>query len=377
MTMHDVTPTRASAPGNRVISVDLDTVPRVDALLDRAGLGVFDRETVTSPIGRNTSWRGRTTSGRDVFVKHLTGHGADRRYRRSVGFETFVAAQSAGAIASPALLASEEESCLLVFELVTDTTTGGDLMVAEAFTEQHAGDLGTMLGELHEGKAPAGLVMDDSPPSLPPLGYFEGLSLDTYLEASAAELEAWQLLQDDDELIAALRRLREWESAAEGRPSHGDFRVDQVLFHEDRPYLADWEEFRLADPARDVGAFVGEWLFRAMLDLVTNRGDSDFVDLEFTHELVIERGTAKLERLLPLISAFLTSYFRRRGEIDADFSTRATGFAGWHLIDRLIAGAASSHRLTGVQRASAGVGRNAVLFPDRFSQIFGFEEAAA
>jgi len=373
LTTHEAeTPPRDA--GRRVAGVDLDSVPEIEALLVRAGMGTFVRETVTSPIGRNSSWRGTTTTGHRVFVKLLTGHGADRRFARSSQFEQFAAAQPPGALAAPTLYASDPESRVLVFELVDDAASGGDLMVAETFDEEHARNVGALLGDLHEGDVPAGMVLDDSVPSLPPLGYFEGLTIESYLEASAAELEAWRFLQADTELVSALHRLRRWEHAAPSRPSHGDFRVDQILFRDHRPVVADWEEFRLADPARDVGAFIGEWLFRAMLDLVTNRGDSGFVDLQFTHELVLERGAAKLERLLPLTSAFLASYVRRRGTVDPGFPVRATAFAGWHLLDRLIAGASSSHRLTGVQRASAGVGRKAVLTPERFSSIFGFTE---
>lgn len=357
-----------------VMSVDLDSVPEVDALLRRSGFGEFVRESITSPIGRNTSWRGRTTSGRDVFVKRLNGGDSASRFERSLSFERYLAAQPGHTMRSPTLYASDETTTLLVYDLIVGAETGGDLMVSESFEIDHARRIGAFMGELHDGTVPPDLFIDSTPPSLPPLHFFEGLPLNSYLDSSAAELEAWTLLQSDAPLTAALHRLRGWESAAERKPSHGDFRVDQLLFVDQDIYVTDWEEFRLADPARDVGAFIGEWLFRSMLDLVTDRGDSSFIDVEFTHDIVLARGTEKLERLLPLVHAFLETYLSRRGDVGVGFGTRATGFAGWHLIDRLIAGASSSHRLAGVQRASAGVGRQAVLEPQQFAAVFGFQE---
>lgn len=365
----------AASEARAVISIDLDSVPEVDALLRRSGLGEFVRDTVTSPIGRNTSWRGRTTSGRNVFVKRLNGSDRAHRLERSLAFEQFIAVQPSHTLGTPRLLAYAKGDVLLVHELVVGAETGGDLMVKESFRQEQARRIGTFMADLHEGAIPDGLIVDTTPLSLPPLHFFEGLPLKSYLESSAAELEAWTLLQSDAPLIAALYRLRAWEHAAEARPSHGDFRVDQLLFAGDDIILTDWEEFRLADPARDVGAYIGEWIFRAMLDLITDRGDSDFIDIEFTHEVVLTRGTQKLERLLPLVHSFLDSYLSRRRDVGEGFGVRATGFAGWHLIDRLIAGASSSHRLAGVQRASAGVGRKAVLEPQQFAAIFGFDEA--
>lgn len=359
----------------RVTPVDLDTHPEVERMLVAAGLGRLRRETVTAPIGRNTSWAGTTDTGVPVFVKRLRAGDCAARFDRSVAFHRFLEAH-AGGLQAPSLLAADGEHHLLAFELVVDAETGGDLMVAEQFTLDHARQVGEMIGSLHAGAVPDGVELDQTPPPLPPLGFFEGLSLGSFLESSAAELEAWRLLQADRPLTDALHRLRAQEQAAPRVPSHADFRVDQLLFRDDRVLLADWEEFRLADPARDVGAFAGEWIFRSMLDVVTDRGDDRFVDLEFTHAAVVQRGAEKLERLLPLVHAFWEGYRSWRSQVDAGFAARATAFAGWHLLDRLVAGAASTHRLSGIQRGAAGVGRRAVLDPERFSFVLGLGAAA-
>ncbi|MFG2678581.1 class V lanthionine synthetase subunit LxmK [Streptomyces sp. NPDC048392] len=354
--------------------IDLDAVPEIDKLLSELSLGTFVRESVTSPIGRNSAWAGATTTGRQVFVKRLTGGGGDTTARmdRTLAFEAYARTAHLPEVRSPALLGSDPEHQLVVFERVTDAQTGGELMVEETFTEEQSHQVGRAIGQLHRTPPVDASGLDSTPPPFPPLGFLRGLPMSTYVQASAGELEAWRLLQGDQVLIDALRRLGELERTAPRGPSHCDFRVDQLLVRKDTLFITDWEEFRLADPARDVGAFAGEWIFRSVLDLVTDRGDEVFTDLEFTHELIMQRGVEKMKRLLPLVRQFWCGYREVREEVDEGMAVRATAFAGWHLLDRLIAGAVSSTRLSGIQRAAAGVGRAAVVTPEKFSLTLGF-----
>lgn len=360
--------------GKEVSPVDLDTVPEVDKLLVDLGLGPFVRDSVTSPVGRNDAWTGVTARGADVFVKRLTGADADirARMRRMLSFEEYAAAARPAGLHRPALLGSDTERRIAVFERVADADNGAQLMVDEAFTREHAHQIGRIVGRLHDTPPPAEMELDEQPPPFPPVPFLRGLPLSVHTGSSAGELEAWRLLQGDAVLIEALERLRDMERAAPRVPSHCDFRVDQLLVRPEAIYITDWEEFRLADPARDVGAFAGEWIYRSVLDLVTNRGDTMFIDVEFTHELIIRRGAEKMRRLLPLVEAFWQGYTQVRESMDETLPVRATAFAGWHLLDRLVAGALSASRLTGIQRAAAGVGRSAVVSPEKFAATLGF-----
>lgn len=355
-----------------VVPVDLGSVPEVDKLLVDLGLGPFEQGTVTSPIGRNDAWAGVTAGGNEVFVKRVTGAGREARMRRLLAFEAYAAAASMDEVRRPALLGSDEEKCLVVFERVGDARSGAELMVDEEFTGEQARRIGRMIGHLHRSTSPETAGVDDTPPPFPPVEFLHGLPMASYIRSSAGELEAWRLLQNDPVLIEALKRLREAEAGSPRVPSHCDFRVDQLLVRSDEIFITDWEEFRLADPARDVGAFAGEWIFRSVLDIVTNRGDDFFVDTEFTHEMILRRGAEKMQRLLPLVREFWVGYVGVRREVDEGLAVRATSFAGWHLLDRLIAGAVSSPRLSGIQRAAAGVGRTAVVSPEKFSLTLGF-----
>ena len=360
-----------------VLPVGLDDVPEVDRLLCRLGLGPLAPESVTAPVGRNDAWAGPTTRGHEVFVKRLVGGDEDvaARMARMLSFDRYLAGARPAGVRSPELLGSDTAHRLVVFARITDAETGAQLMVDETFSGDRAEHVGRVVGQMHATPPPDDVEVDDVPPPLPPLAFVRGLPMPAFVGASAAELDAWRLMQNDTVLGTALENLLEMEQRAPRVPSHCDFRVDQLLFHGDELLITDWEEFRLADPARDVGAFAGEWIFRSVLDLVTDRGDETFTDVEFTHEMVLQRGAEKMRRLLPLVADFWRGYTSVRKDIDTEMPVRATAFAGWHLLDRLLAGAVSSTRLTGIQRAAAGVGRGALVNPAKFASTLGFGEA--
>lgn len=356
--------------------VGLDRVPSVDALLVKLGLGPFVRDSLSAPVGRNDVWSGFTANGRKVFVKKLLGHDDDvrDRMRRILAFERFSESLLEGGLPSPRILGSDLDEGLVVFGFLETARNGAELMVDETFDNELAATVGRMIGRLHAAKAGSSLEVDQSLPKYPPIHLLQGLPLELFDSSSFGELETWRLMQGDSELVRGLERLRAVEERAPKVPSHCDLRVDQFLIADDKVYLADWEEFRLADPARDVGAFAGEWLYRSVLDIVTNRGDTDtvFLDLEMTHDTVLSRGVEKMERLLPRARHFWLAYREVRPDVDEGLAVRATAFAGWHLLDRLVAGAARASRLSGIARAAAGVGRAALLTPEKFATTLGF-----
>jgi hypothetical protein len=358
--------------------VDLDRHPAVDALLVELGLGRFVRESLSAPVGRNDSWAGATESGRQVIVKRLVGPPADVRSRldRLLGFERFVAGSPALAAYAPPFLGVDRAAGLVAYEYLDGARNGAVLIVDDEFPAELAESVGRAVGQLHGANPVDTDYLDDSLPPLPRTSLLEGLPLPMFNQLSAGEMQAWRLMQQDPELITGLVEMGKRELAAPKVPSHCDFRVDQLLVSGDRIYITDWEEFRLADPARDVGSFAGEWLHRSVLDIVTSRGDGDaqFVDLELTHEQVLRRGAEKLERLLPRFHHFYRGYRSERPDLDGGFAERVTAYAGWHLLDRLLAGARHSQRLSGIERAAAGIGRKTVLSPEKFAPVLNLDE---
>lgn len=344
-------------------------------LLVRRGLGVLVDDEQTAVKGRNHNRVGTTDAGHPVFVKRLDPEQPDARarFRRLLSFEA-MSATADTALSTPPCLGWDEEELTVIFRWLQGARSGADLAEEEAFTDGLAKRAGRAVGALHT--LPAAESADD-PPFLPPLAFFHALPARYYAQASGASLEAWCLLQNDSELAEAVGELRRMEAAAPHTAAHCDLRLDQFLWDDDTLWLCDWEEFRYADPARDVGDFVGEWLFRAVLELPSKElghpgvvGDLG-ADEAAAHRDVVERGVRELTRLRTRNIAFWAGYRERVPEPDPGLAKRATAFAGWHLMDRMLAAAERRPRLSALDRAAAGIGRSALIHPGRFVTALG------
>ncbi|MFJ2033282.1 class V lanthionine synthetase subunit LxmK [Streptosporangium sp. NPDC087985] len=348
----------------------LSEVPEVNILLERLGLGTLDAGTVDAFPGRNNNWAGHTTSGERVFVKRLDGDRDDSltRFRRVLDLQSLISHHSRDTLRCPPLLGVDEESRLLVFEWLENGRAGNDLATKGEFDADLAYRAGQSVGALHQLPA----AIDGSPHPLPPVWALHAIPLTMFSAARVAELHYWTLLQKDRPLIAALETLREREqSQIELKPCHGDLRLDQFLLDADQLYMLDWEESRIADPARDVGAFAGEWLYHAIRKINSDVDKFHGPDTTLSHDLIVERGSVEIAQVRPLISAFWQGYRDSSVPIDSGLAERATSFAGWHLLDRLLATAGMQTRLRPVDLAAAGIGRTALLAPARFTATMG------
>jgi thiamine kinase-like enzyme len=336
------------------IEPDLDRMPQLNAMLTNLGLGTLAPDSVTTSAGRNHNWAGTTSAGTRVFVKHIGGDAQDAsiRLRRAISVET-------SHLAVPRCLGWDENTRLMVFELLTPASTGAQLATDGTFDNGLARQAGKLIAALHS----AGLSVDRAH-AHPPIEPLESLPWQTFVQATGAELELWRILQSDESMIPALRRLHAEQQAAVPTPVHCDLRLDQFLACDGRLYLTDFEELRLADPARDIGAFAGEWLTHA----VTQIGGAT---TELSHEDILELSSAEFERARPLISAFWQAYVTGTGRSDSTLARRATAFAGWHQFERAFANAHTRSRLTALHRAMVGVGRLAILRPDSFADAIG------
>ncbi|MFG7944343.1 class V lanthionine synthetase subunit LxmK [Streptomyces cacaoi] len=370
-----------SQRGVHPASGELDRVPAVGALLARLGLGEFEENSVDSRPGRNDIWCGTTTTGASVFVKRMTGDPFDiqQRTRRLLSFETALRAffpfprGSGAALDAPRLLGHDAEAAVFAFTRVTDGEPGNDLMIERRLDEDTARRCGRAVAHLHSLRPGEAAQLDDSVPLFPSLKLLEGIPDTMFDLLGTAELQMWRLLQTDDELRGAVARLLRREREAPRVPVHCDLRLDQFLIAGEHLTLTDWEELRLGDPARDVGAFIGECLYRSVLDIVSGRGEVDFTAASLTVEDVLRRGVERIRARQPLMAAFTAGYAQGRPGRDPRLAARAAAFAGWHLIDRMIATAHFRPRLLGIERAAAGIGRTALLDPDRFVGSLGLE----
>jgi aminoglycoside phosphotransferase (APT) family kinase protein len=357
---------------------DLAKYPEVDALLGRLGLGPFVPGTLASPPGRNECWTGVTEHGSSVFVKKIHSHDAAERLRRMVFF-----AERAGraGLATPEVLGQDEENGVLVFRYLEGARSLLDLFSsseaddgAEEFDLEWCVRAGRLLAEVHALPSEG---FDTSEHPLPPLPLMDAIPLWAYTRQSGAELHLWQLLHGDRHVAEALTELRRSDTPEQVRPwtpIHGDVRLDQFLVSGGELHLTDAEETRMGDPARDVGAFAGEWLFQAVnrIPLVLQR-TQDVGQLP-NHEEIVATGSAELDRLSPRTQAFFTAYLSRAGldsEQEQALAVRAARYAGWHMLDRMISIARERNRLAPVPRAAAGIGRSLLFNPAQFPASLG------
>jgi hypothetical protein len=346
---------------------DPHSISRLNSTLTGLGLGTLTEDAVRSFAGRNPNWAGTTSTGARVFVKHISGdaRAATVRLRRAITVETERLADRFGLV-TPRCLGWDANARLIVFELLTPARTGAELAAAGEFGDHRAEQAGRLVAALHSASLAGG---GQPAPPFPAPAPLESLSWPEFASATAAELELWRILQNDAALPAALRRLHLAQERAVPAPTHCDLRLDQFIEHGGQLYLTDWEELQLADPARDVGAYAGEWLYHAITRL-----DAGHADL--SHEDVVDLAAEEFAEVRPRIRAFWRTYVHAVGRADPDLAVRAAAFAGWHQFTRAFAGAHASSRLSVIDRAAAGVGRTALLAPHQFAEELGLGSSA-
>jgi Phosphotransferase enzyme family len=351
-----------------MLATDRIPLPLTD-FLERLGVGTLDGQVSSFP-GRSETWAGVTSAGVPVFAKRAAGEPRDvrRRLRRTEAMAGLLADHRV--VRTPRCLGVDEPARLAAFELLEDAVTAADLLAAGGFGTDLAHEAGRMVGVLHGLTAPGAVAGDRSEPPMPPTAGLAAIPLAAYEQSSAAELEMWGIVHSDASLAGAIGRLRKRERRCARTLVHGDLRLDQLLLHNGLLYLVDWEECRLADPARDVGAFAGECLYRGVLGMASPARDGDDAP---TGSDALAGGVREFALLRPLIESFWDGYRRARpaAHADPDLAVRAVAFAGWHMFDRVWATAQQRARLSPVERAAAGVGRRAMLSPELLTGTIG------
>lgn len=350
---------------------------QLDDLLRRAGHQPADGATARVLAGRNDNFSVRTHGGEPLFVKQFANPSdaapdTATNLAQALAFERYrdTHADALAGLGAPALVAADEAHALVVYALLPEVRTCAELADGGELTVQHLHDVGAALAPLH-----ACPTTDQVPTlrhRLPPSGAFVAIAQRSWAMASSAELEAWGLLQSDRDVIDGVKQLRRSEDTGEhATPIHGDLRLDQVLVSVGGVHLTDFEDFRLGDPARDVGSLLGELAYRAILAIIKDRDASFTLDVEFTHEEILERGTRELDDTIPLLQALWRGYRSVPGRADPQLAERSAAWLGWHMFDRLLAASKDRNKLLSVHRAAAGIGRAVLLAPQRYVDTFG------
>jgi aminoglycoside phosphotransferase (APT) family kinase protein len=352
-----------------VAPIALAEAPEVSAFLNELGLGRLDPDRITSSFGRNDIWAGHTNSGQAVFVKRLVGAADDIRARvRRVRAVDELLRGARPEVPSPRCLGVDEERGLVATRLLDGAEDGSQLYDAGRITEPLSAQMGRLVGRTHGLIPSAGFDSARREPHGPAPGTLRALPLADFGRATAAELEVWRLLHGDPALADALGALAARERAT--ALIHGDLRLDQFLLHDGTLHLTDWEECRMGDPARDIGAIAGEWLIRAIVRLSNAEPDPDGGQ---DAGWLVQGAVTELRQVRPQIAAFWLGYREVRGRAadDHELACTATAVAGRHLIDRLFAAASMRGRLLAVHRAAVGVARRLLTQPGQFTGVVG------
>ncbi|WP_446664895.1 class V lanthionine synthetase subunit LxmK [Flexivirga sp. B27] len=348
-------------------------VQDISAITDRVahivGCPVSEDE-VRGFVGRNDNLLMSLSDGRQVLVKRLLGPADSIRQRleSTIAFEEGHARGAELSFRTPHFYGSDDELALLVYEYLPESLTVQEILSRGWLDEDHAGDLGRMVADIHRLQT----ARDAAHPARSANSFY-ALSVEDFANCSGAETEAWSLLQHDRRVVEAMKSLRTMSEEAPRRPVHADLRLDQFVLKDDVTYLVDWEEFRLGDPAIDVGTVIGEFLHFGAAGLFKDLDVDPSLAPGAAHEALMAQGASHLAEVEPLVTAFWRAY-RDTAEPDADLAVRATAYAGWHFFDRLLSGALHGAMLSAADRGLAGIGRGALIDPEHFVPSLGLTQ---
>ena len=344
----------------------------------RLGLGRAQPDSISELIGRNDNCLVSSYTAGEIFLKFFAGSPFDssRRFERSLAFEKSVAATTHSLWRSPEFLGAVDEPRVAAYRRIPGAVSANSLMSDGTFHTTLAERCGRAVAEVHSLTNTVHSLkntecMDGFGPEQVIRRRLRALTIPEYAESSGGELEVWALLQHDRRFQESLDALADASELAPTTVCHGDLRLDQFLVSGDDLFIIDWEEMRLADPAIDIGSFAGEWLHRAAFLMFSDlEADPTGTSAE-AHESLVSRGERELDVVRPFIVAFWRGYREQRDDIDDNLAVRATAYAGWHLFDRLLAGAMVRAQISHAERAIAGIGRSALISPGEFTEVIG------
>ncbi|MFF1279603.1 class V lanthionine synthetase subunit LxmK [Streptomyces sp. NPDC058299] len=341
---------------------------------ERLGLGSFQPSDETPRGGRNESVTGTTSRGGEVFVKKLKGQHSKHRLQKLISFEETCRLHLPPALRTPDCLGWDAASSVVVFRWLKAAKSGHALAASGSFTDDLAHRCGALLAAVHavppDILTPVARLEQPNP--------FKALSLSYYEQASGGELEVWRVLHQNDHVVASVDSLHEKSAQAEHTLIHADLRLDQFLVDQEGPLLCDWEEWDVDDPAHDIGAFAGEWLYRAVLGMNTARPAESEDDVlpaaghaSTAHARVMDRGLSRLAMARDKVAAFWAGYSSTLKSPAVSVAERATGYAGWHLLERVLSGAELRPQLNTLDRMLLGIGSTALRSPQKFVKVIG------
>lgn len=194
------------------------------------------------------------------------------------------------------------------------------------------------------------------------------LTPEEYANASGAELECLSLLQSDARL---LQSLCDYATRSNYKAMiHGDIRLDQFLYSLDnKVWIIDFEEYSLGDALKDLGGIIGSVLFDVYLKIFCDSWEfgDEVSDEQAINEYLLKREKELLREVSPLLKQFLDTYQSESGQtVDTELLSINLGA---FLLERVLSRAKLSFRLSAIDKAIMGVGREFIISNHRLSKI--------
>ncbi len=318
--------------------------------------------------GRNHNQRIDLGGGATRFRKRIAGGGYDakRRFNNLLLWDNLIEGHQS--IRSPKILRSDSEAMELDFEWIEAAQPVHQLLHNEdgkRCSLLHSAIL--VVAEIHSIPGPwAGVARN---PATRGASVLRGIDVDEYARASGGELELLSLFHSDNALFEAANRLIAVRNGDSGREvlSHGDLRADQfVLAAGGEIWVVDLEELCTAPPEFDLAHLYASLVFMSVYDVCTVE-QPDETENERLDDLYLEEASVAIERGIDEISSLSQTYRSLTGAVlDNDLLTAELG---WCLIERIISRAKLTAKVSAIDKAIAGIGRQIMVDPAAVSKV--------
>lgn len=316
-------------------------------------------------LGRNINQE-ITIDGVKAIQKKLVGEEKDRKRRMSnlLNWEN----SNHKGLNAPTLLSFDEVNKKVSYQFIDNNKTLLELF-ENGIQQSDIKDLTSIfedvaksLALIHNEEINVKFIANNPQKLLKPL---IALNSKAYTEASGAELELFTLLQQDSQLIEALELYK--TKPEYQKMIHGDVRLDQFLYDNNKLWVIDFEEYTCGDTLSDISGIIGSILFEVYLEVFYSSWDGSQQGEEDTdiNNQLLNTERKLLGLVSPLISTFIHQYQQISDE-KIDFEMLSINI-GCFFIERIISRSKFSFRLSAVDRALAGIGKEFVVSPKNFS----------
>ncbi|MEK4070095.1 phosphotransferase [Staphylococcus sp. FSL C8-0035] len=263
---------------------------------------------------------------------------------------------------SPKLIDYDEDSLSLKYQWIENATSLEEELEQPSPNFKHKiAKSADMLATLHLSDInDVDIDSEDQLPQRESLLY--ALNKYEYAGCTGAELELFSLLQQDSELVETIMQQSHDNDVC---ICHGDIRLDQFIFTDDDIWIIDFEELRKGDPSRDLAGLIGSIYFDCLLKTFTEttQETSDAKEIE---DQFMERGLNYIEQMRPLIQLAYQTYVSKKMINNLHLARNI----GWFLVERIMSRAKFSFRLTAIDKAILGIGREVIVFPENLIELF-------